>query len=235
MTDQLLSERLQAAAPGPGRDPDIRTLWQRGRRRRRRRQVLAALVVAPVALVAVLGVAGVVRTTTDPVEVVLGEPGDQGLDLAVMRRPAPTSGPRAPLHLVEQYERMGLVDARVLLEREDVRYWVAVGASGEVCAFKHPINVVRSRGGVCHPRATFEADGYLAMASSDGDVAPPEIVVVVPDGWSEVRYAGRRIPVLNNAFLIDEPPYLGTAVLIGPDGERTIELPPIPDGGVSSG
>ncbi|MGB7979784.1 MAG: hypothetical protein WCF36_03200 [Candidatus Nanopelagicales bacterium] len=211
--------------------PDVEgqlvALEQRAGRRRRNR-VAAGVAVAAAVVAGVLWVPGV----TGPLQSIQPSSGDTSLSVLETRVPitpgltAMLDGELAHPGEVSLVARLAEVEPTAGIWQEA---FLAETVDGRLCLWIIEEGLTYSRGSSngCQPRSELLTSGvYLPWEAPGGPEGPDRLVILVPDGYTQVTAGGTAVPVADNAAILG-PIGDGTVVFTGPGKpNRIIRLDP---------
>lgn len=116
-----------------------------------------------------------------------------------------------------------LDEARLAVEREGVRYFVAPADNGNVCLITY--DQLNLQAACRNPKTLANVDGFLILASFGQQTIR---ATIVPDGFTEASLGGVTTPIAGNVLAFpSNPPGGGEAEVTGPAGTATFEVPPL--------
>jgi hypothetical protein len=127
---------------------------------------------------------------------------------------------------VSRIARLAQVEATADIYQEA---YLAETTDGRLCLWIIEEGLTYSRGSSngCQPRSELVTSGvYLPWDAPGGAEGPDHLVILVPDGYTQVTAGGTAVPVANNAAILG-PIGDGTLVFTGPGKpDRIIRLDP---------
>ena len=220
-----LAEHVARSTPDIG--GQLVALEQRAGRRRRNR-VAGGVAVATAVIAAVVWVPGV----TGRLPSIQPASGDTSLSVLDTRVPI-TPGLSTMLDAdlahpgeVSRIARLAEVERTASIWQEA---FLAETVDGRLCLWIIEEGLTFSTGGSngCQPRSELLTSGvYLPWDAPGGPDGPDHLVILVPDGYTQVTAGGTAVPVANNAAILG-PIGDGTLVFTGPGKpDRIIRLDP---------
>jgi hypothetical protein len=211
----------------PDIDGQLVALEKRAGRRRRNR-VVGGVAVAAAVVAAVVWVPGVTGRLPS-IQPASGDTSLSVLDTRVPITPGLSTMLDADLAHPGEVSRI----ARLAEVSHSAGIWqeafLAETVDGRVCLWIIEEGLTYSKGGSngCQPRSELLTTGvYLPWDAPGGPDGPDHVVILVPDGYTQVTAGGTAVPVANNAAILG-PIGDGTLVFTGagkPD--RIIRLDP---------
>jgi hypothetical protein len=196
--------------------------------RRRRNRVAGGVAVAAAVVAAVVWVPG--NTGRLPsIQPASGDTSVSVLDTRVPITPGLSQMLDADLAhpgQVSRIARLAQVEATADIYQEA---YLAETTDGRLCLWIIEEGLTYSRGSSngCQPRSELVTSGvYLPWDAPGGAEGPDHLVILVPDGYTQVTAGGTAVPVANNAAILG-PIGDGTLVFTGPGKpDRIIRLDP---------
>ena len=211
----------------PDIDGQLVALEQRAGRRRRNR-VVGGVAVAAAVVAAVVWVPGVTGRLPS-IQPASGDTSLSVLDTRVPITPGLSTMLDADLAHPGEVSRI----ARLAEVSHSASIWqeayLAETTDGRLCLMIVEEGLTYSRGSSngCQPRSELLTSGvYLPWEAPGGPEGPDHLVLLVPDGYTQVTAGGTAVPVANNAAILG-PIGDGTVVFTGPGKpDRIIRLDP---------
>ena len=211
----------------PDIDGQLVALEQRAGSRRRKR-VAGGVAVAAAVVAAVVLVPGAAWRLPS-IQPASGETSLSVLDTRVPITPGLSTMLDAALAHPGEVSRI----ARLAEVEPTAEIWqeafLAETADGRLCLWIIEEGLTYSTGGSngCQPRSELLTSGvYLPWDAPGGPDGPDHLVILVPDGYTQVTASGTAVPVANNAAILG-PIGDGTVVFTGPGKpDRIIRLDP---------
>ncbi len=196
---------------------------QRSRRRRTIRAFAALVVVVLVACVGVAIIADGRRESQVQVQVPpTGRLSAADVTFAIFHRP-PTSADQIP-QVLDHFQIDPKIGSRLAISADGARlfvYGTTAPAQGEM----YCTAIMRPSGGGAGCTTTAAIAQFGASVGTD-DNGDGRVIAygLVPDFVTRVTYNGQNVPIVENAFLVDDVPGRGRFVFSTPDGDKTIDL-----------